>query len=213
MSRILEVENLSFSYEGTKILDRLSFFVEEHEFAVIVGDNGAGKTTLMNLILGNLSPENGDIRRFGEPLHPHPHERRIAYISQTSVQGYRSFPTTIKEAVRIHQRYLGHTKDRDEILRLVGLENHADKRLNQLSGGQLQRTAIALALIKDAELILLDEPTAGIDKKFSLELYELLARLKKSKTIVMITHHLNETEPYVDRVIHLADGHCTVTVR
>ncbi len=213
MNKILEVKNLSFSYEGEAVLRDVNFEVSENEFVAIIGDNGAGKSTLMNLIIGNLQASAGEIRLFGDLSCKDNHYRDIAYISQNASQSYKYFPTNIEEAVKINLRYLKSRAEVKPLLEKAGLAGHAKKKLDQLSGGQLQRVGLLLALIKDAKLILLDEPTTGIDSKFSLELYETLKELTLSgKTIVLITHHLAEMDGYVDKVISLKNGSCSTTL-
>ena len=106
MNKVLEISNLSFSYNEDLILDGLNLCVYENEFAVIIGDNGAGKSTLMNLILGNLKSSIGEIKLFGELNNENNHYKDIAYISQNSVHNYKNFPTTIEEVVKIHLKYL-----------------------------------------------------------------------------------------------------------
>ena len=120
---------------------------------------------------------------------------------------YRNFPTTVIEVVKIHLRFLKKGKDYGSYLKLVNLEEQGHKMLNELSGGQLQRVAILLALIKNAKLIILDEPTSGVDQLFSEELYRMLERLKKEgKTILMVTHHLQDVQIHVDRILRLVRG-------
>lgn len=209
MAEVLKITDLSFSYDTKTILQELNLTVKEKEFATIIGENGAGKSTLMNLILGNLKPDSGEIKLFGDLITKNNHYCDIAYISQNSVPNYKNFPTTIEEVVKVHLKHLKVKLHICDALKKVGLEEHSKKKLSELSGGQLQRVALLLALIKDAKLILLDEPTTGIDKKFSTEFYRILKELSKNgKTIVMITHHLAETEEFIDRLFKLEGGKC-----
>lgn len=206
MSRIIEVNNLSFAYEKENILENVNFFIEEGDFVAVIGENGAGKSTLMNLILRYLKPTSGEIKLFGDPIEKDNHYRDIAFISQNSVSNYKNFPTTIEETVRQHLKFLKIKTDVDEDLRAMGLLEHKKKALSELSGGQLQRVGLLLALIKNAGLIVLDEPTTGIDKKFRLELFVLLKELKKKgKTILMVTHELHDSKGFVDYVIQVKE--------
>ena len=180
MNKVLQLSNVCFGYDHQEwILQHLNGEINEGEFVAMVGENGAGKSTLLNLILGNLKPQQGEIRLFGDLVNEKPHYEDIAYISQNSVMNYRNFPTTVIEVVKIHLRFLKKGKDYGSYLKLVNLEEQGHKMLNELSGGQLQRVAILLALIKNAKLIILDEPTSGVDQLFSEELYRMLERLKK----------------------------------
>lgn len=207
MSSALEAVGLRFSYDDAPVLESASFSVAEGDFAAIVGDNGVGKSTLMNLVLGNLTPDAGEIRLFGDPRTRDDHYADIAYVSQDAVRGYRNFPTTIEELVSVHLAHLKGRMDVGSLLETVGLENHRGHALRQLSGGQLQRVGLLIALVKGARLVLLDEPTTGIDRKFSVELYRILRNLcDEGRTVVMITHHLPEAAPFIDRALLLSDG-------
>lgn len=209
MNKVLDITNLCFAYEDEPVLTGVTLRVEHSQFVALVGENGAGKSTLMNLILGKLKPSAGEIRLFGDERTINNHYDDIAYVSQYSVLGYKDFPTTIEEVVRVHLKHLKKKVHVDELLATVRLEAHIHKKLSQLSGGQLQRVGLLLALIKDAKLILLDEPTSGIDKKFSAELYQILRKLcDQGKTVVIITHHLSEARGFVDKTMCLEDGCC-----
>lgn len=206
MNKIIEVTKVSFAYEKEIILDDISFSIEEGDFVAVIGENGAGKSTLMNLILHNLKAETGEIKLFGDRIEKDNHYKDIAFISQNSVLNYRNFPTTIEEVVRHHMKYLKIKKNVDEHLQAMGLLEHKKKALSELSGGQLQRVGLLLALIKNAKLIVLDEPTTGIDKKFRLELLRLLKEWKeKGKTILMVTHELHDAKDFVDYVIQVKE--------
>ena len=209
MSNVLDITNLCFAYEDEPILLDVTLTVKQAQFVAVVGENGAGKSTLMNLILGKLKPRSGEIFLFGDAQTAHNHYADIAYVSQYSVLGYKHFPTTLEEVVRIHLKHLKKKLCVDKLLKTVCLEAQIHKKLSQLSGGQLQRVGLLLALIKDAKLILLDEPTSGIDKKFSAELYQILRELcDQGKTVIIITHHLSEAQGFIDKVMRLEDGHC-----
>ncbi|EMD16275.1 hypothetical protein HMPREF9943_01396 [Eggerthia catenaformis OT 569 = DSM 20559] len=206
MSNALEINNLCFSYDLEPILNNLHLVIPENTFCAIVGENGAGKSTLLHLILGNLKYSRGEIRIFGDLIEKDNHYQDIAFISQHSVLGYKNFPTTIEETVKVHIRHLKVRQDASYFLDKVGLYKHRKKTLSSLSGGQLQRLGVLLALIKDARIIILDEPTTGIDVKFSCELFEMLKDLAKTKTVIMVTHQLSEALPYLDRVYEIKEG-------
>lgn len=204
---ILKVENLSFAYDKDLILDGINFEIKEGDFVALVGANGAGKSTLLKLILGELKAKVGHIEIFSDDIRKDKHFRDLAYISQNAVTSYRNFPTTIEEAIKIHISYQKKKIDPKELMENLGLWDHRNKALSDLSGGQIQRFAISLALIKDASLILLDEPTTGIDEDFANEFFKSLIALKESgKTILIITHQLDMAAAFVDYAIRIKRG-------
>ena len=204
---VLKVEGLSFAYEKDLILDNISFVINQGDFVSLVGANGVGKSTLLKLILGDLKAKNGQIKIFGDDIRIDKHYRDLAYISQNAVDSYRNFPTSIEESIKIHLSYLRKKTDPKEIMAKLGLYEHRKKSLSELSGGQIQRFAISLALIKDASLILLDEPTTGIDENFSRDFFENLKNLKnEGKTIIIITHQLDMAGQFVDFALRIKRG-------
>lgn len=202
----IEINNLSFSYENENILENLSMQVEKGKFALIIGENGAGKTTLIRLILNQLKDYRGEIKILSDSIEKSNHYKDLAYISQSSVQSYKLFPTNVKEVIQNHIKFLNKSYDIDKLLKdfdLLDVKNHA---LCDLSGGQIQRLALILAFIKDANLLILDEPTAAIDMKFSRDFYERLKNLTNNgKTILMISHDYKLASIFSDEVFHLSD--------
>lgn len=207
MPEVLTISDVSFSYSDKPVLHHLNLCVSEGEMLAITGKNGAGKSTLMEVILGRLSPSCGTVKLFGESISANTHYQRFAFIAQDSVKNYRNFPTTVGEVVRIHLRQLKKRCDVNATLCQVGLEGYLNRQLSNLSGGELQRVALALALLKDAELILLDEPTTGVDCVFVEEFYRIVRCLADAgKTIIVITHHVQEIEKFADRILCLENG-------
>lgn len=202
----LEIENLYFSYENENILEDLSMKIEEGKFALIIGENGAGKTTLIRLILNQLKKDSGSIKIFSDPIEKSNHYQDLAYISQASVASFKLFPTNVKEVIQNNLKFLKKSYDIDKLLEdfdLIKQKNHA---LSDLSGGQIQRLSLILAFIKDAKILILDEPTAAIDMKFSKDFYEHLKNLsKKGKTILMISHDYKLASIFSDEIFHLSD--------
>lgn len=202
----LEIENLYFSYENENILENLSMKIENGKFALIIGENGAGKTTLIRLILNQLKKDSGSIKIFSDPIEKSNHYQDLAYISQASVASFKLFPTNVKEVIENHLKFLKKSYDIDKLLKdfdLVKQKNHA---LSDLSGGQIQRLSLILAFIKDAKILILDEPTAAIDMKFSKDFYEHLKNLsKEGKTILMISHDYKLASIFSDEIFHLSN--------
>lgn len=209
MSNALKMTHVDFSYDNHVIFKNVNLMIAQQKFVAIIGDNGVGKTTLLKVILGELTVQQGEVFIFDESIKGALSKRKVAYISQQSIESFKQFPTTVEEVIKIHLQFLKKSNDVTFYLKLVNLDVHKHKKLSQLSGGQLQRVAIVLALIQDAPLILLDEPTNNIDKLFSYELYELLYQLVQSgKTVIMVTHHLNDVIAYVDQVIEVSNCQC-----
>ena len=207
MSKVLEIEKLHFTYGEYPLLQGVDFSLAAGKFAAIVGGNGVGKTTLMNLILGKLKAETGQIRLFEDSLSVDNHYRDLAYLSQEAVSRYRNFPTTVKELLKMYLAQLKQKSDPEALLENVGLAAVQNHRLSELSGGQLQRVGLLVALLKQARLILLDEPTGGVDQQFSLELYQILRRqCLAGNSVLMITHHLTEAALFLDEAYRLERG-------
>ena len=207
MSKVLEIEKLHFTYGEYPLLQGVDFSLAAGKFAAIVGGNGVGKTTLMNLILGKLKAETGQIRLFEDSLSVDNHYLDLAYLSQEAVSRYRNFPTTVKELLKMYLAQLKQKTAPEALLENVGLTAVQNHRLSELSGGQLQRVGLLVALLKQARLILLDEPTGGVDQQFSLELYQILRRqCLAGNSVLMITHHLTEAVSFLDEAYRLERG-------
>lgn len=207
MSKVLEIEKLHFTYGEYPLLQGVDFSLAAGKFAAIVGGNGVGKTTLMNLILGKLKAGTGQIRLFEDSLSVDNHYRDLAYLSQEAVSRYRNFPTTVKELLKMYLAQLKQKSDPEALLENVGLAAVQNHRLSELSGGQLQRVGLLMALLKQARLIFLDEPTGGVDQQFSLELYQILRRqCLAGNSVLMITHHLTEAALFLDEAYRLERG-------
>jgi len=203
---VIEIDHVSFSYEGLHALEDVNFTVHERDFISIVGPNAGGKTTLMKLILGLLKPSRGTVRVFGQP--PAKTRSRIGYMPQhASLDPF--FPVSVLDVVLMGRLGNGHTfglfrrNDREaamEALREVEMYPFRQRSFSTLSGGQRQRVLIARALTSRPELLLLDEPTSNIDIAVETELYELLKRLNERITILLVTHDLGFVSKYVKSV-------------
>lgn len=208
---VLEVRDLSFGYTDVPVLEGVSFGVREGEFVTIVGPNGGGKTTLLRLLLGLLRPWGGTISVYGKP--PEEQRRLMAYVPQHGVFD-RQFPLTVEEMVlqgRIKPWgwYTREDKKRvDEVLEKVGLLDLKKESFSHLSGGQLQRALIARAMVSEALLLFLDEPSASIDSESEKQLFDLLQALKGEKTILLVTHDTGFVHTITDRVLCIHRGLC-----
>lgn len=200
MSVLVELESVSLRSDGEVILDRINLGVERGDFLGIIGPNGAGKTTLLRVILGLETPSSGSVRLFGEPVEAFRGWGRLGYLPQRVALDPR-FPATVAEVVASGLtartglfRWPGPDAARavEEALYLAGMTPHRERLVGRLSVGQQQRTLIARALVTRPELLLLDEPTGGIDPEAQEQFYDLLQTLNRSHgvTLVLVTHDI-----------------------
>lgn len=208
-SKILEVKNLYFRYKDDFVLEDVSFSLDREEFFGIIGPNGSGKSTLLKLIVGILKPTNGEIKVYTD---------KISYIPQRIASMYHFFPATVEEIVAlgrlsdgIVRRFTEKDKELiDQALELVGLKEFKDRKVSELSGGQQQRVHIARAIVSNPELLILDEPTTGVDVANQEKFYKLLDYLNKNMhiTIVIVSHDISSvasevsTMAYLDKRLH-----------
>ena len=208
---VAELRDVEFGYTATPVLEDVSLRIDSGEYAAIVGPNGSGKSTLMKLMLGLLRPDRGEVRLFGEPAHGFDDGSRIGYVAQHA-SASKEMPITVREVVKMgrfpHVGFRRLSDDDwatvDEALETVGMSAFADRRVTQLSGGQRQRAFIARALASEADLLVLDEPTVGVDAESVDAFYELLEGLNDDGiTVVLIEHDLTAVTDHAERVICL----------
>ncbi|MCL5036751.1 MAG: metal ABC transporter ATP-binding protein [Chloroflexi bacterium] len=201
---IVSLKNVRVYFEDVLILEDITLSIFRNEFLAVVGPNGAGKTTLLKVMLGLIKPDTGEVRVF--ETTPEEGRKYIGYVPQlTSFDP--EFPINVFDVV-LMGRYRGLFKkysaqDRkaaESALETVGMLEYGDRQISKLSGGQQQRVLIARALTREPRLLLLDEPTAGIDIKMEQSFYEMLSELKKKMTIVLVTHDTGVISTYVDNV-------------
>ncbi|PJI09146.1 MULTISPECIES: metal ABC transporter ATP-binding protein [Clostridium] len=186
---MISIENLCFSYNRNSdyILDNLNLNIENGSYTSIIGENGAGKSTLLKLILNILTPLKGTIKI---------NSNRIGYVPQGTENFNFAFPITIYEMLMCHAKSL-KLKNPDSLidksLKNIGMENYKNSLLGSLSGGQKQKIFLARSLIGNPELLILDEPSTGVDVKSQKEIYSFLKELnsKNGMTIVCVEHNLN----------------------
>jgi len=204
---IISADNLSFSYNGETVLENVNLAINKDDFVWIVGPNGGGKTTLLKLILGLLKPKSGSIRIFGNS--PHRGRRYIGYMPQ-HISLDSQFPVNVLDVVLMGRLGNGKTvgpfraADKEiavEVLQQVGLHQFRQKPFSELSGGQQRRLLIARALVSRPKILLLDEPTANLDANSEKDLYELLRKLNKDLTIILVSHDPAFVSDFVKRAV------------
>ncbi|MDD6572999.1 MAG: ABC transporter ATP-binding protein [Thermoflexaceae bacterium] len=211
----LEIKQIRKSFgqgeNRVEVLKGIDLEVEKGEFCVLLGSSGSGKSTLLNIIGGIDTADAGDICIRGEKMADM-NEKRLTMYRRKHLgyifQMYNLIPNlTVRENVEVGA-YLGERPlDVDELLRTLGLYEHRNKRPNQLSGGQQQRTAIGRALVKNPDILLMDEPTGALDYNTSKEILKLIEMVnqKYGNTIIMVTHN-DAIKDMADRVVKLRDG-------
>jgi zinc transport system ATP-binding protein len=193
-SKVVEIEDLWFSHNGTLILREVNLTINARDFIAIIGPNGGGKTTLVKLILGLLEPDKGKISIFGRPNKEM--VSRVGYVPQ-DIHVNRGFPISVQDVVSMGRlkggggflRLLKNDKVRiQESLEKVEMWQYRTRHMDALSGGQRQRVFLARALVSDPEILFLDEPLSSVDTKGQTAFYDFLKDLNRKKTIVVITH-------------------------
>ncbi|MCI5605494.1 MAG: metal ABC transporter ATP-binding protein [Clostridia bacterium] len=195
---VLKIENLNFEYPDISVLRNVNFTLHKGDFLGIIGANGAGKSTLIKIILKILPFSEGKITLFGEELSSFRDNYKIGYVSQKANSFNSDFPATVKEVVManlysrkgIFKRYTKSDYEKLEaVLDKVGMSGFEDKLIGKLSGGQQQRIFIARALISEPELLLMDEPTVGVDAKSVKQIMDIISDLNKQGITIMMTNH------------------------
>lgn len=198
MKPIIEIKNLSAGYDGRTVLHDVNLNVYERDFLGIIGPNGGGKTTLIKCILGLLPLAGGEII-FHTPAEKASNTQlSLGYLPQYSTID-RKFPISVEEVIlsglsiqkSLISRFTPEQREKGkEIISRMGLEGLEHRSIGQLSGGQLQRALLGRAIISDPAVLILDEPSTYIDKRFEARLYELLAEINKDCAIILVSHDI-----------------------
>lgn len=208
---LIDIDDVSFNYGFNPVLNRVSFSIRSGDFLALIGPNGSGKTTLLKVILGLLKPDQGVIRILGKPIHDFQNFHKIGYVPQKATHIDPLFPVSVKEVVAMGllsgRKGPKPSKKSESIqlenaLSLVGLQDLKNWRIGKLSGGQQQRVFIARAIVNQPEILFLDEPTTGVDKRTHDRFYEMLDDLNTNKgmTIVLVTHEIGIMNKHVSQV-------------
>jgi len=202
----IEVQNISKNYGTQKALDTIDFKINKGEIVGFLGPNGAGKSTLMKILTTYIEADNGTaiVNGFNVNTHPKEVQKSIGYLPEHNplyldlyVREYLTFNADV---------YKVDKKRIDEVIQLTGLTPEAHKKIGQLSKGYRQRVGLATALLHDPEVLILDEPTTGLDPNQLTEIRDLIKNIGKDKTVFLSTHIMQEVEAICDRVIIIKSG-------
>ncbi len=209
IENIIEVSNVSFSYETQKVLENINFKITQNEFLTIIGPNGGGKSTLLKIILGINKLQVGMIKIFAKNhLEQIPN---LGYVPQNTNVNL-NFPITVMEVVMMGQnslkkRLFGYKKDEKqrayEVLEKVNMKDFAKNKISNLSGGQRQRVLIARALFSNPDILLLDEPTSNIDISGCEKIYLTLQELNHEIPIIVVSHDISVILKYASKAFYV----------
>jgi len=197
---LVEIKHMDVAYQKQLVLSNVSLSIFEHDFIGIIGPNGGGKTSLVKAILGLVKPLRGTVR--------HALSRsEMGYLPQGN-QVDEHFPITVSEVIasglehglKLGVRSAGRRKKVDQALEVVGLESLHSRPIGELSGGELQRTMLARAIISSPRLLVLDEPDTHVDNQFETELYSLLQELNRNITILLVSHDIGIISPFIKTI-------------
>lgn len=212
----LELDEVSFAYGGGPVLRHASLRVSEGEFVAVVGGNGSGKTTLMKIALGLLPPGTGHVRLFGDDIRSFRDWHKVGYVPQRAV-AVSALPVSVDEVVgsglAARARWLGRRRPEEHeriehVVDLLGLVEVRRSRMSELSGGQQQRALIARALVTAPRLLVMDEPTTGVDSRARQILRTSLEHLVhvEGMAVVYVSHDPEGFSGLAQRVVEVADG-------
>src|SRR5207248_10072984 len=204
----VSIKGLSKTYGTIRAVQDLSLDIRKGEIFALLGPNGAGKTTTIEILEGYRQRDSGSVRVLG--LDPQNRaelarlkERMGVMLQQSSI--YQII--RVGEALRLFASYYDNPADTNELLRLVGLQDHARSSFKDLSGGQKQRMGLALALVGNPDIVFLDEPTASMDPQARIQTWEIITRLKeRGVTVLLTTHYMEEAQRLADRVAIIDHG-------
>jgi ABC-2 type transport system ATP-binding protein len=205
---VIEVKNVWKSFKTVQAVKGINLMIPKGQFTALLGPNGAGKTTLVEMIEGIQKPDSGEITIMGK--HWKGNEDELHRIIGLSLQETRFIDKLrVTETLRLFASFFNLGSDRvNEIIEIVGLNEKKRSFVVNLSGGQRQRLAIGLALINTPTILLLDEPTTGLDPNARREIWEILTRLKKESetSMILTTHYMEEAEKLCDYVVIMDNG-------
>ena len=200
----VELSGLAKSYGPVRAVRGVDLVIAPGETVALLGPNGAGKTTTIDMMLGLTRPDEGKVSIFGVPPAVAVRDGYVGAMLQT---GSPLDHLRVREQVALMASYYPHPLQVDDVLRITGADEFAGQWTTKLSGGQAQRVRFAAALVGDPDLLLLDEPTAGIDVEGRRDFWQAMrAVTERGKTVVFATHYLEEADAYADRIVLIARG-------
>lgn len=215
----IEIKDLNFSYESIPVLEGVNISVPSGRFAALIGANGAGKSTLIKILLRELplTGERGTIKLMGNDLRQFNKWKEVGYVPQNGMASYKDFPASVEEIIQANLyaqigmfRFAGK-KEKEQVLsalRQVGMEPFRKRLIGKLSGGQQQRILLARALVNRPKLLILDEPTSGVDEKNTEEFYRLIRTFNREEgvTVFLVTHDRRRLPGLADDIWLLEEG-------
>lgn len=193
--KLIEIKDVSVRYDDKTILDKVSLTIDKGDFVAITGPNGGGKTTLLRILLKLLKPNEGKVAYYQDGVETK--RLRIGYLPQKSNLDTH-FPITVEETIRsgqitelFHRRNSKEALEFDRIVEICGVGEYLHQTVGNLSGGQLQRTLLARALVSHPDVIVLDEPLSYVDKNFEHQIYSIMEELAKNHTIILVSHEMS----------------------
>ena len=204
----ISISNLTKIYNTQKAIDDISFSVNDNEIVGFLGPNGAGKSTTMKIITGYLRPDSGSAKVNGIDVAADPLEakKNIGYLPEGNPLYYEMYVREYLGFIAGIHKIKSPEKKIEEIIDTTGLRTESNKKTGQLSKGYKQRVGLAAALLHDPKIIILDEPTTGLDPNQIIEIRKLIKDLGKNKTVLFSSHILQEVENICDRVIIINKG-------
>ena len=205
---VIEVRKVFKSFKDVKAVRGIDLTIRKGQFVALLGPNGAGKTTLVEMIEGIQKPDSGEILIMGKGWRGHEEElRRVIGLSLQETHFIDKL--TVSETLRLFASFFRLGKDRvEEVIPLIGLEEKRKSYVVNLSGGQRQRLALGIALINNPAILLLDEPTTGLDPTARREVWDILFRLREREgtSMILTTHYMEEAERLCDQIVIIDHG-------
>ncbi|OZE26534.1 MULTISPECIES: ABC transporter ATP-binding protein [unclassified Rhodococcus (in: high G+C Gram-positive bacteria)] len=203
-TKAVELRSVTKTYGSVRAVDGLSLSIEPGEVVAFLGPNGAGKTTTIDMMLGLATPTTGTVSVFGGTPADAIAQGRISAVMQT---GGLLRDLTVRETVELTSALFAHTRSVKEVLTRAGIADIGDRRVAKCSGGQQQRLRFALALLPDPDLLVLDEPTTGMDVEGRRDFWNAIRQdASTGRTVLFATHYLDEADAYADRIVLVRHG-------